>query len=280
MFAALDVDLLGGGLLDGETGGGLQLGDLVPAVPEQVQCELPVGVREVGAQAVQLAGGRIVTAVPDLEFSTLNGVSGDGIHLVHGQGGLFVVAEVDGVVPVGVEGHRLTGSVLEPRGGDGFLDDLVHAGKQIFELCPALAVGADLIYAVPVRRFHLEDGAGDGFAGVCVLLVDDEVGPLLILDRDGADLARKQLHMVLPEVRDVVIRRGGLHHRVNTRLQVRDNDFAVGVGGAVQVMGAVLYLRNAEGDAGEAGAVRAGLDEVQCGLDGVRENKLHILVAV
>ena len=262
MFAALDIDLLGCRLLDGETSGGLQLGDFVPAVPEQVQRELPVGVREVGAKAVQLAGGGVIGPVPDLELSTFNGVPSDGIHLVYGQGGLFVVPEVDGVVPVGVQGHRLIGSVLEPRRRNRLFGNLIDAGEQIFEFCLALAVRPDLVHAVPVCRFHLEDGAGDGIAGVRVLLIDDEVGTLLVLNRDGADLAREQLHMVLPEVRDVVVRRSGLHHRVNTRLQVRDNDLAVGIRGAVQVVSAVLHLCDAEGDARQTGAVRAGLDEM------------------
>ena len=92
-----------------------------------------------------------------------------------------MVPEVDGVVPVGVQGHRLIGSVLEPRRRNRLFGNLIDAGEKIFELCLALAVRADLVHTVPIRRLHLEDGAGDGLAGVRVLLVDDEVGTLLVL---------------------------------------------------------------------------------------------------
>ena len=131
-----------------------------------------------------------------------------------------------------------------------------------------------------VRRLDLENRAGDGLPGVRVPLVDEQVGPLLVLQRDGGSLAGEELHMVLPQVRDVVVRCSGLHDGVYTRLQVGDSNLAVGVCGAVQVVGAILHFCDAEGHAGEAAAIRAGLDEMQGRLDGVGENEFHVLIAV
>ena len=280
MFPALDVDLLGGGFLDGETSSRLQFGHLVPAIPEHIQGEPTIGIRKIGAQAVQLAGGRVVGTVPDLELGALDGASSDAVHLVHRKRRLFVVLEVRGVVPVGIERHQLAGGVLQPGRGDGLLDDLIHAGKQIFQLRLTGGVRLDLVHAVSVRRLDLENRAGDGLPGVRVPLVDEQVGPLLVLQRDGGSLAGEELHMVLPQVRDVVVRCSGLHDGVYTRLQVGDSNLAVGVCGAVQVVGAILHFCDAEGDASQTGAIRAGLGEVQRRLDGVCEHKLHILVAV
>ena len=280
MFPALDVDLLGGGFLDGETSSRLQFGHLVPAIPEHIQGEPTIGIRKIGAQAVQLAGGRVVGTVPDLELGALDGASSDAVHLVHRKRRLFVVLEVRGVVPVGIERHQLAGGVLQPGRGDGLLDDLIHAGKQIFQLRLTGGVRLDLVHAVSVRRLDLENRAGDGLPGVRVPLVDEQVGPLLVLQRDGGSLAGEELHMVLPQVRDVVVRCSGLHDGVYTRLQVGDSNLAVGVCGAVQVVGAILHFCDAEGHAGEAAAIRAGLDEMQGRLDGVGENEFHVLIAV
>ena len=131
VLAAGDVELLGGGFLDGESGGGLQLRHLVPAVPQALQHDLTAGVGEVGAQVVELAGVGVIAAVPHLELGPLDGAAGDAVHLLDGEGGLFVVLEVDGVVPVGVEGDQLAGGVQQIGGGHGFLRDLIYPGQQI-----------------------------------------------------------------------------------------------------------------------------------------------------
>ena len=101
-FPALNVDLLGGGLLDGETVGRLQLRHLVPAVPQALQHDLAALVGEVGPQVVQLAGGGAVGAVPNLELRSLNGIAGDAVHLVDGEGGFLMVLKENIGVPVGV----------------------------------------------------------------------------------------------------------------------------------------------------------------------------------
>ena len=255
MFPALDVDLLGGGFLDGETSSRLQFGHLVPAIPEHIQGEPTIGIRKIGAQAVQLAGGRVVGTVPDLELGALDGASSDAVHLVHRKRRLFVVLEVRGVVPVGIERHQLAGGVLQPGRGDGLLDDLIHAGKQIFQLRLTGGVRLDLVHAVSVRRLDLENRAGDGLPGVRVPLVDEQVGPLLVLQRDGGSLAGEELHMVFPKVHNVVAQSGCFADGVHTGLQVRNQDFSLCVRGAVQIVGPVLNLGNAERHALQPGAV-------------------------
>ena len=129
IFAALDIEILCGGLLDGETSRRLQLGHTVPAVPEQVQFELTVGVRVVSTKTVQLTGDGIVAAVPDLELRALDGAASDGIHLVDGQARLLVVLEIQRVIPVGIQCHHLGVCVIQPGSGDRFLGHLINAGQ-------------------------------------------------------------------------------------------------------------------------------------------------------
>ena len=118
--AALNIDLLGGRLLDGDAGGGFQLRHPVPAVPQALQHDLAAGVSEVDPQVVELAGVGAIAAVPELEFGPPDGAAGDAVYLLDGKGGLFVVLEIDGVVPVGIEGDQLGLRIHEIRGGNRF----------------------------------------------------------------------------------------------------------------------------------------------------------------
>ena len=279
-LAALDIKFLGGGLLDGVPSGGFQLRHLIPAVPQQVNEKLAVLVGEECPQAVQLAGGRVIGAVPNLELRPFDRTAGDAVHLVHGQGGLLVVLKINGVVAVGVERHKLAGGVHQPGGRDGLLAHLVHSGQEVGQGGPAVGVRLDFVYAVAVRRPDGKNGVRDGLAGVCVLFVDNEVGSLLIFQCNGAGLARKQLHMVLLQVQNVVGNGGSFLDGVHAGFQLGDVDLAVLVGDTVKVMGAVLNAGNPEMDAAQPGAVRAGLDKAQGGLGGVRENEIGVLVRV
>ena len=72
--AALNIDLLGGRLLDGEAGGGFQLRHPVPAVPQALQHDLAAGVSEVDPQVVELAGVGAIAAVPELNLAPWMGL--------------------------------------------------------------------------------------------------------------------------------------------------------------------------------------------------------------
>ena len=166
--AALNIDLLGGRLLDGEAGGGFQLRHPVPAVPQALQHDLAAGVSEVDPQVVELAGVGAIAAVPELEFGPLDGAAGDAVYLLDGKGGLFVVLEIDGVVPVGIEGDQLG------------------------------------LHAVAVRRLHQEYGVRHRLPGVRVPLHHRQIGPDIVLQDDGGGLAGEELHMAFHRVDDVV----------------------------------------------------------------------------
>lgn len=86
--------------------------------------------------------------------------------------------------------------------------------------------------------------------------------------------------MMLRIIRDVIRHRGQFTHGVDARLQIGDQDLARGTGGAVQIVGAILDLRDPERDPGQPGTVTAQLDELEGGLDVVGENELGVLIGL
>ena len=166
-----------------------------------------------------------------------------------------MVLEIQRVIPVGIQCHHLGVCVIQPGSGDGFFGHLINAGQKILQLCSAVGVRPDLIHTVAVCRLDQKHGIGNGFAGIGVVLVNNEIGPLLILNGDLGSLAGEQLHMVLPEVDDMIGGGSGFLHRIHTRLQIGNQNLALGVGDAVEIASAILDLGNAEVNAAQRGTV-------------------------
>ena len=215
-----------------------------------------------------------------MEFRTLQGISRHAVHLFNGQRGLLMVFKIHGVVAIGIERRKLRGRVQQIRRRHRFFADFIHAGEQVLQLCLALAVRFDLIDAVTVCGTDFKHGICDGLAGVGVVLVDGQVGALLIFNGQGAGSACEQLHVIFPQVEDMRGIRGGFLDGVNTGFQIGNQNFALFIGGAVEIMRPVLDLGNTEMNIFQAAPVRAGLNDLQRGLDGVGENKLCVLVGV
>ena len=186
-LAALDIDLLGGRLLDGVSRRGLQLSHLIPAVLDGVDGELAVFVRVEDPQVVQLAGGGVVGGIPDLELCPLNGSAGDAVHLVDSEIRLFVVLKINRAVPVGVKRHQLVRGILQVGRRHRFLRDLIDTRQKVLQFSFAGGVRPDLIHAVAVGRRYQENGVGHRRTGIRVVFVDGEIGTLLVLnDQRGA----------------------------------------------------------------------------------------------
>ena len=191
-----------------------------------------------------------------------------------------MVFKINGVVAVGIKRCKLAGSVQQPGGRHRFFCDLVDTGQQILQLCFALAVRLDLVNTVTVCRPDFKHGICDGLAGVGVVLVDSQVGTLLVFNGQGAGSACEQLHVILPQVENVRGIRGGFPHGVHAGLQIGNQNLSLFIGGAVKIMRSVLDLGDTEMYIFQPGAVRAGLDDLERGLDGVGEYELGVLVGV
>ena len=184
------------------------------------------------------------------------------------------------MVAVGIERCKLAGRVQQIGGRHRLLRDLIDTGQQILQLCLALAVRLDLVNAVAVCRPDFKHGVGDGFSGVSVMLIYDEVGTLLVLHGQGAGLAGEQLHVVFSHIQNVRGVRCCFLDGIHAGFQIRNQDLTLLIGGAVEVMGPIFDLGDTEGYIFQPGAVRAGLDDLERGLDGVGEYELGVLVGV
>ena len=138
-----------------------------------------------------------------MEFCPLQGISRHAVHLFDGQIGFLMVFKINGVVAVGVKCCKLTGRVQQIGGRHGFFRDLIHTGQQIFQFRFALAVRLDLVDTVAVCGADFKHGVRNRLTGVGVVLVDGQVGALLIFNGQGAGSACEQLHVILPQVEDV-----------------------------------------------------------------------------
>ena len=191
-----------------------------------------------------------------------------------------MVFKINGVVSIGVEGGKLRGRVQQIRRRHRFFADFVHTGQQVFQLRLALTVRFDLIDAVTVCGTDFKHGICDGLAGVGVVLIHGQVGALLIFNGQGAGSACEQLHVILPQVENMRGIRGGFLNGVNTEFQIGNQNLALLVGGAVKIMRSILNFGDTEMNIFQAAPVRAGLDDLQGGLDGVGEYELCVLVGV
>ena len=192
---------------------------------------------------------------------------GDGIFLDDLDNRPLVVIKIRLPVPVGVQGDILVRGVHQigviPH---RLLGDFEYPRPEVGDGHRAVRPGGHFGHAAAIRLFHQKCGVGDGDGVVVrVKFPDGEAGPLVVLQADGAVLAREQFYMVLGRVQQVVRYCGHLLQGVNARLQALPDDLACAGGGAVQIPGAVLDLGQAVGDARQRGAVRALLIQIQGG---------------
>ena len=190
---------------------GFQLLNSEPAVPQaqlthfravQLNAAVLVGVEY--SQVVDLAGTGVIGAVPHPEGYIGQRLKGDGILLDNLNNRPLVILEIHLVVAVGVQGDKLRIGVLEVGRRHGLFRNFIYSGQQIGQRGFSLAVRFDLVHTVAVRRLYQKNGILNRGAIVCVIFVNIQIGPLLIFQTDGAGLAREQLHMVLPQVDDVI----------------------------------------------------------------------------
>ena len=123
-------------------------------------------------------------------------------------------------------------------------------------------------------------GIRNRLAGIGVVLVDSQVGTLLVFNGQGAGSACEQLHVILPQVENVRGIRGSFPHGVHAGLQIGNQNLTLFIGGAVKIMCSVFDLGDTEMYIFQAATVCAGLNDLQRGLDGIGEYELCVLIGV
>ena len=202
------------------------------------------------------------------------------VYLVDGQRRPLVVLELHGGVAVRLQGDLLGRGVQNVALRDTLLRDGVDTGQQVLNGHSAIlasGLGGDGgAVSIVQRKGH----AGNGFAGVLVGFADGQIGPLVVLNGDGAGLAGEQFYPVLSFIQNVIGNGGRLLNQIDTRLQVGNKDFALGIGRTVEVVTAVLDFGDAERHTAQRGAIGAELDKVKTGLDGVGKHELTGFIGV
>ena len=263
-FTGSDECLLFTGFCEGEPGRRLQLLDSEPAVPEGevgiTQDDAALFIRVEHAQVVVFACICIVAGVPDLYGHIFERILGNFVQFDDLDGRPLIIFKIYIPVTVGEKGHQLGFLRQQVRLRHGFFDDLHHSGQQILYDRDAIFVRFYLGNGVTIRTFHEVDRVRNWNAGVRVRFVDIQIGPPVIGQGDRAGLPGEQLHMMLCIVWNVIWHRGQFTHGIDTWLQIGYQDLACGTGGAVQIVRAVLDLRNAEGHPGQAGAIATQFD--------------------
>ena len=217
-----DERLLGVAVLDGESGGRLQLLYPEPAVPQAVgragQFDAAVLVRREDAQVVVFAGLRIVAGIPHLEAHVGQRLMGNGIFLDDFDGRGLVVFKIHIPVPVGIEGHELGLRIQQIGRRHRFFGYLIHRGQEVGNRGGAVRPGLDLGNGMAVRATHQEYRPLNGRATICVPFPDGQIGSLIVFQHDGAVFAGKQFHMVFLGVQDVVGQRICFPQGIDPRL--------------------------------------------------------------
>ena len=275
------IEFLGCRVLNGITRSTLQLSDGVPAVIQLVQLELAILIGIESTQVPDLTGTGLIGLESDAELGPLNGIAGDAVDLIDGQCRLRVVLKLHGTRSVGEQSDQLMLLIEQVAIGYGLLPDLIDTGHQLLQEAAAILIGSHGSQRGGIHTLDSECDACDRLAGDCVCLQDLQVGHTIVGDYQLTGLAGEQFHMVLTQILHIAFRCIHLNDGVDAGLQIGDVDFTVGVGDAIEVMSAILNLRNAEGCSGQALAIEAiQLDQAEAGHAGIGKDELCILITI
>ena len=239
--------------MEGIAGGRVYLNHLVPAGVQLIQVDLAVfiGIVEVLIQLLIGAVLGVVLGYPKFKLYPLQGIAGDGIHLLDGQARFLFVLNGDLGGFTGPQIDLVRGGVQDValRGLD-FGDDVV-AFIQVYILNGNGTVRAyrevpDLYARLGL---DLEDGPRQGVA-VDVHLVDGQRGPLVVLELQHGVPVWLQRHLLGGGVQDISLRHTLLGDDIDTGQQVLNGHGAVLAGGLGGNGGAVRIVQG-EGDAGD-----------------------------
>ena len=153
--------------------------------------------RKVGAEVVELAGVGVVAAIPDLELGTLDGITGDAVHLADLQTGLDGVEEGNGRGLAGFQRYLLRNWAENDMTGNIDLRDLVAThGDGIEEDAPrAVRRGTGGVAAVDL--FNEISDALDRLSGGNIFLQNFESRLFIVNEDDFGGLAGAQRYGLL-----------------------------------------------------------------------------------
>ena len=271
-----DEAFLRGRLLDGVPGRRFQFRYLVPAILDLGEDDFSACVRKVSAEVVEFSGVGMVAAIPDLELSTLDGITGDAIQLEDFQTGLEGVEEGDGRGFAGLQCHFLRDGAENDMVGNIDLRHFECADRDGVEEDAAMVIGGGAGGVAAVDLLNEIGDALDRLPGGNVFLQNFQTGLLVILKAHLRGFAWSERYGLLGVRQHIRLRHGFLTHDIDTGRNGRERCGAIrpsrnGGGitsGMVHSKGNALRMLRRILCAGDAPAadLNVGIGYLRCGV--------------
>ena len=100
-----------------------------------------------------------------------------------------MVFKINSVVAVWIECHQLFGGVQQIWGGNRFLGDFIDTGQQIRKFCLTVFIRLNLVNTVTICRPDFKHRICDRLSSICVMLIHNEIGTLLVFHGQRTGLA-------------------------------------------------------------------------------------------
>ena len=158
----------------------------------------------------------MVAAIPDLELGTLDGITGDAVHLADLQTGLEGVEEGDGRGFAGFQRHFLGDGAENDMTGDIDLRYFECANRNRVEENPPMVIGGGAGGKAAVDLLDAVGHALDRLSVGDVLLDNFKTGLFIVNESDLGGFAGAQRHGLLGIGYDVRLGNGFLTHNIDT----------------------------------------------------------------
>ena len=169
----------------------------------------------------------MVAAIPDLELSALDGITGDTVYLADLQAGLEGVEEGDGRGFAGLQCHFLRDGAENDMTGDIDLRYFECANRNRVEENPPMVIGRGAGRKAAVDLLDAVGHALDGLTIGDVLLDNFKTGLFIVNESDLGGFAGAQRHGLLGIGYDVRLGNGFLTHNIDTGRNGRERCGAV-----------------------------------------------------
>ena len=202
----------------------------------------------------------MVAAIPDLELGTLDGITGDAVHLADLQTGLEGVEEGDGRGFAGFQRHFLGDGAENDMTGDIDLRYFECANRNRVEENPPMVIGRGAGRKAAVDLLNTVGHALDRLPVGDVLLDNFKTGLFIVNESDLGGFAGAQRHGLLGIGYDVRLGNGFLTHNIDTGRNGRERCGAVRPGrdGGGIAAGDGLHREHRAGDGFAAHGVPLG----------------------
>ncbi len=168
------------------------------------------------------------------------------IRLADFQRGALVILEIHLGIAVSYNGNLLGCGIQQIVLRHALFPNGIYTRSQSIQRNSAICAGRLSGDSSAVGVVQGKSNPCYRLAGILIRFTNGQTGFAVVSDNNFAVLARKQLHMKFLGIFNIVIRHVNFLHRINTRLQIINLDFALRVGNSIKIVAAVLNFGDTE----------------------------------